>query len=160
MAVDIGAEAIYRGAVFGGDRTFINRTGRATAGGVVTSIDIWAYSDITNFRVGTFYVTNGNTFKCRDSEAIPGTITGGEKVTKVVSLAVAIDDYIGCYIDHTDKLICRDSSGFAGVWYVAGEFIDVNDEATYTLIALNAISLGGYIGAVAAVGRSFGFIFG
>ncbi len=143
MAVDIGAEAIDRSDRNGAGSTYVNKTGRATVAGTITSIDIWAQQDITGLRVGTFYTTNGNTLKCRDSEAIAGTITAGGKVTKVVSITVEIDDYIGCYF--ATGRIERDSAGFDGVWDVGSEQIDPNDEVVYGLNINWAQSLGGYI---------------
>ena len=100
---------------------------------------------------------NGNTLKCRASEAIPGSISPGSKVDKVVSLAVEIGDYLGMYAAVGN--IERDGSGFVGIWRIDEYHIDPDDEATYYIGEDDAISLGGYI-AVPALGRSFGFIIG
>jgi len=145
MAVDIGYEAINRAGGSGEEVTYVAKGSPATIAGVITSIDIWADEDITGLIVGSFYTTNGNTLKCRDSEAIAGTITAGSKVTKVVSIAVEIGDYIGCYF--TGGSIERDISGYSDIWAVAAEYIDPDDEAVYSLLSDDAISLGGYIGA-------------
>ena len=159
MTVDIGVEAINRSSLEGFGKTIINRGATASEAGNVTSIDIYVRldKDITGLIVGIFYATNGNTLKCRSAQAIAGTITGGSKVSKVVSLSVEIGDYIGCYF--TGGELERDRSGYAGYWTKTGEYIDVDDEATYSLLSGDAISLGGYL-AVAAAGRSFGFIIG
>ncbi|MBA7559942.1 hypothetical protein ES708_01560 [subsurface metagenome] len=157
MAVDIGAEAIDRAASLPCNFTIINKTHPASSNGTVTSIDIWARMDITGLKIGAFYATNGNTLKCRASEAIAGTITAGSKVTKAVSLTVITGDYIGCYF--TNGELEGDSGVPPGLWYVEGEYIDPNDEATYTFLAGYVGSLGGYF-EVPAVGRSFGFIIG
>lgn len=145
MAVDIGEEAIDRPTDITHDRTVINKGNPASVRGEVNSIDIWCpgFPDITGLIVGTFYTTNENTLKCRDSEAIPGAITGGSKVTKAVSIAVEIGDYIGAY--YTAGMIENSISGYGGRWNVAGEFIDPNDETEYSLDAGYGISLGGYI---------------
>ena len=143
MAVDIGAEATERGALSSADKTLINKEHPATVAGEITSIDIWAQSDITGLRVGTFYLTNGNTLKCRDSEAIAGTIAEGSKVNKEVTIAVEIGDYIGCF--YTGGEIFRDSAGYAGLWDSAGEHIDPDDEDDYSFASGDCISLGGYI---------------
>jgi len=159
MAVDIGEEAINRGSTCGDEKTIINKGNPASVAGEVTSIDIWALSgwDITGLRVGTFYRTNGNTLKCRDSESIAGTITAGSKVNKAVSLEVQVGDFIGCY--YVGGKIELDGVGGGGWWYFNGEAIDPDDEETYVYYENYAMSLGGYITAVAA-GRSFGFIIG
>lgn len=141
MAVDIGAEAIDRGTYITSHWTIIAKTNPAAEAGTITSIEIWARTDITGLRVGTFYTTNGNTLKCRDSEAIAGTITAGSKVTKPVSLAVEIGDYIGCY--YTGGTLEVDEYGYPGKWHVANEYIDPGDEAEYTYFD-DEISLGGY----------------
>lgn len=145
MAVDIGTEAIDRTTEWGAGRTFINKDTPATVAGTITSIDIWAKAgyDITGLRVGSFYTTNGDTLKCRASQAIEGTITAGSKVTKAVSIAVEIGDYIGCFF--SVGFIELSTSGFAGVWQKAGEYIDPDDEAEYTFYSGDAVSLGGYI---------------
>jgi len=142
-AVDIGAEATDRATFFNPARTVIGKDHPATVAGITTSIDIWAYSNMTSVIVGTFYTTNGDTLKCRASQAIEGTITAGSKVTKAVSIAVEIGDYIGCY--WVGGAIEADLSGFAGFWYVTGEYIDPGDEAEYAVLSGDAISLGGYI---------------
>lgn len=154
MAVDIGAEATDRPSQWQPLYTTINKAHPATANGTITSIDVWAQANITGLRVGIFYATNGNTFKCRSSVAIAGTITAGSKVTKVVSLAVLIGDYIGCYF--ATGWIERDLTGYLGFWQVSGEYIDVNDETEYTLLPDDEVSLGGYFAVVGWTGKISG----
>ena len=139
--ITIGAEAIDRSGTGSPGYTRVNKEGPASASGTITSIDIWANENITGLRVGTFYSTNGNTLKCRASQAIAGTITAGSKVTKAVSLAVEIGDYIGAY--WTGGKIDYAAEGFAGQWLKNGEFIDPGDEEVYGLNAGDAASLGG-----------------
>jgi len=143
MAVDIGAEAINRDSNAGLGWTNINKDHPATIAGIITSIDIWAFEDITGLRVGTFYTTNGSTLKCRDSEDIAGIITAGSKVTKAVSIAVEIGDYIGMY--NTGGYVESDTEGYAGRWYASADYLDPGDEAAYGFADDDAISLGGYI---------------
>lgn len=156
MPVDIGMEAIDRASGIGAVNTIINREKVAEIGGVITSIEIWAYQDITGLRVGTFYLVSGNTYKCRASQAIAGTITAGSKVTKAVSIAVEIGDLLGCYIPV--GYVKYDSAGFAGTWLTSGEHIDPDDEASYTLYAGDALSLGGYIGVAGWTGEIAGVV--
>lgn len=143
MAVDIGVEAINRTSAASANYTRIHREGPAAVAGTITSIEIWAFANITGLRVGTFYTTNGDTLKCRDSEAIAGTITAGSKVTKAVTIAVEIGDYLGLYF--TGGNIESSPSGYAGWWHKEGEHIDPNDEADYTPAEDGTFSLGGYI---------------
>ncbi len=149
MAVDIGSEAINRSYTRMGGLTYIMKEHPATAAGEITSVDIWANTNITSLRVGTFYVLSGNTLKCRDSEAISGVITAGSKTTKTVSIAVEIGDFLGCFF--VGGYIARTDSGYAGLQYISGEYIDPNDEAIYNTWANNTISLGGYISEAASL---------
>ncbi|GAH53060.1 unnamed protein product, partial [marine sediment metagenome] len=123
--------------------TLINKEHPATKAGTITSIDIWASTNITGLIVGTFYTRNGNTLKCRASQAIEGTITAGDLVNKVVSIAAEIGDYIGFYA--TNGFIEADLAGYAGVWLKVGEYIDPDDEEDYTFSAGIGFSLGGYL---------------
>ncbi len=146
MAVDIGCEAIDRISYTTYNRTIILKDNPASIGGTITSIDLWAHGDCSGLIVGTFYTTNGNTLKCRDSEAIPGVITAGLKVTKVVSITVEVGDYVGFY--ETLGSLDYEVAG-TGVWDKTGEFIDPGDEENYTSRTDRAFSLGGYIGVAA-----------
>jgi len=154
MAVDIGIEAIDQDINLNFGYTAVNKNTPATSAGTITSIEIWALEDIAGLRVGTFYTTNGDTLKCRDSEAIAGTITAGSKVTKAVSIAVEIGDYIGAY--WASGRIERASEGYAGAWLYIGEAIDPDDEAEYVFWEGDAISLGGYIGVPGWTGKISG----
>jgi len=157
MAVDIGVDVANFGGTCVSSRTHVNKDHPAESAGTIGSIEIWADSDITGLIVGTFYTTNGNTLKCRASQAIPGTITAGSKVEKPVSIAVEIGDYIGCYF--TGGSLDRELFIYAGRWEVSAQEIDPGDEAVYNLNADQAMALGGYFEEVAK-GRSFGFIMG
>ncbi len=148
MAVDIGSDAVNRPSITGTNDTFINKTKPASIDGAINSIEIWAASNITGLIVGTFYTTNGNTLKCRDSEAIAGTITAGSKVTKAVSITVETGDYIGCHFSGGNVRLSIQF--FSGLWEVDGEYIDPDDEAAYDLNAGWTMSLGGYIEAAVA----------
>ncbi len=143
----IGTEAIDRGSYMPPDYTVIGKDNPANATGTITSVEIWAYSELAGVVVGTFYTTNGNTLKCRDSEAIPGLITPGSKQTKTVSITVVTGDYIGMY--YTGGAVERDTNGYADLWTLKEEQIDPGDEATYALWKGQAISLYG-IGEQAA----------
>jgi len=157
MAVDIGVEAENRAIEKAAGHTYINKGGQASKAGNVVSVDIWCDTDLSGVKVGTFYATNGTTFKCRAGQSIAGTITAGSSVNKVVSLDVEIGDYIGLY--YSGGKIEQDYRGQADIWEIAGDYADTDDEAVYAVKSGDAVSLGGYI-SVAAAGRSFGFIIG
>ncbi|GAI80200.1 unnamed protein product, partial [marine sediment metagenome] len=79
---------------------------------------------------------------CRDSVLIGDVEAGAERTFTELSITVVAGDYIGCYF--TAGQIEADFVGFAGVWGIAGEYIDPDDETEYTLAAGDAISLYGY----------------
>jgi len=143
MAVDIGVEATDRTTYSSLGNTRINMAAAASIAGIDTSIDIWAEEDITGLKIGIFYTTGVNTLKCRSATTIAGTITAGSKVNKVVSLAVEVGDYIGCYF--SEGRIERSSSGYAGIWQVSEDYCNVDDEVIYPTLEEDAVSLGGYI---------------
>ncbi|GAI25945.1 unnamed protein product, partial [marine sediment metagenome] len=53
MAVDIGSEALGRSSNFTYGYTIINKDTPAIINGTITSIDVWAGTTITGFRIGT-----------------------------------------------------------------------------------------------------------
>lgn len=130
-AIDIGTPAIYQGA--GGAATFtnINLGNPANLKGKITSVEVWALTDLTGFRVGIFYLVSGVTYKCRSSATI-GNVTSGSKQTFPVSLVVEIGDFIGAY--WASGAIERGDSGGSRA-YVAGEYLDPDDQAAYTVDA-------------------------
>jgi len=122
--------------------TLINKGVTATGTGTITSIEIWANTDMTGVEVATFYVVSGDNLSTRDNEAIAGTITAGSKVTKVVDLDVVTGDYIGIY--YSGGRIELENTG-TGVWLKAGDNIPA-DNVEFTPIADAKIALHG-IGA-------------
>jgi len=131
--IDIGSAAVDRPATGGGGYTIILKDNPANASGRINTIEIWANTNMTGVRVGTFYLVSGTTYKCRDSVEI-GNVTAGSKQTfPGLDLAVQIGDYLGFY--SSGGLIEASGSGGAGQYYVGGEHIDPDDQATYTWMA-------------------------
>ncbi len=146
--IDVGAYPINRSTYYLSGVTLVNKENPANAVGTLHSVKVFAHSNITGLRVGTFYAINGNTLKCRDSVLI-GDVEGGAERTFIedsegapLAITVVEGDYIGCYFTGGD--IDEDSSGFSGLSSESGEHIDPGDEATYILYAGRAISLYGY----------------
>ena len=144
--IDMGMPAINRSNVFGIDFTLINIEDIANESGTITSVEIWADSQIANCKVAIFY-GSGATLSTRDYEVI-GTVAAGSKQTFTVDLDVEAGDIIGMF--YTSGGVERDVSGFAGVYYVNSDQIPCTDY-TFSLLAGNAISLKG-IGATVVVG--------
>jgi len=138
--IDIGSAAIDRASTATLTFTLIDLANPANFWGKITSIEVWAASNMTALRVGTFYLVSGTTYKCRASATI-GDVTAGSKQTFPVSIAVHDGDFIGCYF--AAGTIERDTTGGSGIMYFSGESIDAGDEESYTSLAEHAISLYG-----------------
>ncbi|MBA7599357.1 hypothetical protein ES703_06389 [subsurface metagenome] len=138
--IDIGAPAIERELYTTPDFTRISKTNPANASGMLHTIEVYAFLNMTGLRVGTFYATNGSTFKCRDSVLIGDVEAGAVRTFTGLSIAVEAGDYIGCFSPSGGI-----QSGVGeGWWYVTGEFIDPDDETAYTFYGDRALSLYGY----------------
>ncbi len=122
--IDIGCPAINRATSLTGVRTAINKGNPANAAGTITTVEVWAYIDMTLAEVAIFYRPNPGSypdkFTTRDWEAI-GTVYGGAKRTFTVDLDVQVGDYIG--IKWQSGAIERDTSGGDGVWYESSDKI-------------------------------------
>lgn len=142
MSIEIGQPAISRqDGVF--TRTQINKGGTATATGTITSIEVYATDDLTDFVVGIFYTTNGDTLKCRSAYTI-GAVTGGSKQTFPLdpAMAVVTGDYLGHY---ATARVEKHPSGYSGVWYGGSgdDHCVVDDETAYSTLAGDATSVFG-----------------
>jgi len=139
-AIDVGAAAINRGSTFGDNRTILNAENPADGDGSITTVEVWASTDITNFKVGLVYLVSGTTYKCRDSEVV-GNVTSGSKNTfSGLDIDVAVGDFIGGYLPGGSTLE-RDLSGYAGSYYHSSDYMDPNDSTSYYLVAGDAVSL-------------------
>lgn len=137
--IDIGTAAIDRGSALYYSRTFVNQDNPANASGSITSVEIWAYTDITNCEVAIFYVVSGNNLSTRDTEFI-GTVTAGSKQTFEVNLDVEVGDYIGIWVPAGS--IEYDNTGGGGMWRNEEDQIPCTN-VTFTSYADYAISLYG-----------------
>jgi len=110
--IDIGSAAIDGDGVEYINHTKISNINPANATGTITSIEIWANSNLSNVEVATFINSTSNTFSTRDYETI-GSVTAGSKQTFTVDLDVGTGDYIGLY---GAGAIERTGTG-GGLWY-------------------------------------------
>ncbi|MBA7585690.1 hypothetical protein ES708_27678 [subsurface metagenome] len=141
IPIDIGADAIDRASYVAVGYTIIDKNNPANASGILHTVKVYAYLSLSGLRVGTFYTTDGNKLKCRDSELIGYVENKAVRTFTGLSIAVEAGDYIGCY--YTAGNIERDTEGFLGIWGRYGESIDPGDQATYTFYAGDAMSLYG-----------------
>lgn len=154
VILDVGSAAIDRAST---GNEIIGRIDLANAAdytGFITSVQIWAASNITGMRVGTFYLVSGTTYTCRDSVTIGAVTAGSLQTFGGLNLSVVVGDLIGCYF--ATGSIELSTSGGSGIKAVAGEFIDPGDSTDYgATIADRAISLfavgtgiSGYAGSI------------
>lgn len=98
-AIDIGPGATDGETYFGSmPRTIISAGNPANADGILDTVEIWAYSALSNVKVGTFYYVSGSyVYACRDS-AVIGSVTAGSKQTfSGLSIQVHTGDLLGLY---------------------------------------------------------------
>ncbi|GAH34944.1 unnamed protein product [marine sediment metagenome] len=138
MAIDIGPGAIDRAASYG-SLTFIAKDNPANATGTITSVEIWAETDLSDVEVATFYEVSPSYYSTRSTVAI-GSVTAGSKQTFPISLDVQEGDLIGIYF--SAGTIERDSSGYIGIWYKSGDKIPCENQI-FSSMAGWAISLYG-----------------
>jgi len=96
VPIYIGNEAIsrlYNGAT---SYTLIEKINPANETGKITSVEIWARSNLTGCKVGIFYLVSGNLYSTRDWVNI-GLVTAGSKQSFPTDLNVEIGDFIGIY---------------------------------------------------------------
>lgn len=139
--IDIGSPAISRFFSLLAGFTDIVKDNPANASGTINTVEIYADVNMAGTRVGTFYTTDGNTLKCRDSAVIGNVAAGAKRTFSGLSINVQTGDYIGTYYD-TGR-IHNSLAGFDGVWVQSGEHIDPGDETAYGFNAGWTLSLGG-----------------
>ncbi len=139
--IDVGPAVIDRGAYGNYGNTMFDVDNPANATGTITSITVWANTNIVGLRVGTFYLSSGTTYICRDSEACGNITAGSAQTVSNLTINVSAGDYIGCYF--ASGRIEHDTSGYGGTYQVTGEYIDPGDSASYTAYAGDASSLNG-----------------
>ena len=116
-AIDIGSAAIVRTRKGPTTSTYIFKTNPANETGKITSIEIYAYTTMSNVEVATFFNVSGNNFTTRDTHSI-GTVTAGAKRTFVVNMDVHKGDYLGFHM--TAGAFYHDTTGGLGYWFYSG----------------------------------------
>ncbi|AGG07987.1 hypothetical protein B1778_04370 [Dehalococcoides mccartyi] len=137
--IDIGPGATNRGTNRSALVTFVDLNNPANDTGVINSVEVWGYNNITGFKIGTFS-GSGTSYNDRDYATI-GSVTGGSKQTFTgLSIDVVTSDFLGCYF--SDGAIERDSSGYLGVYTYSGDAFGSSSH-TYTILDGDAISIYG-----------------
>ncbi|MDD5086627.1 MAG: GLUG motif-containing protein, partial [Candidatus Nanoarchaeia archaeon] len=136
--IDVGNEAIDREWSDSSDVTIIDINNPANGTGKITSVEIWAGTQITGCQVATFYNVSENHFSTRDYETVnngngEGVVLAGSKQIFEVDLDVEEGDYIGVYWN--EGTIDYDAwDGSDGIWYKSSDNIPcTNAEFTENL---------------------------
>ncbi len=119
-AISVGGEAIDRGNSAGAGYTRIDMNNPASGTGKITSIEIWAYTDLSSMEIGIFYIVAGNNLTTRSNITIGNVISGSKQIfTKDsedndINMDIVEGDVIGGFWSVGN--IESDTSG-AGMWY-------------------------------------------
>jgi len=152
VGIDMGPEAIDRGSTIGSGYTRIMKDNPANADGKITTVELWANSDLSGCIVATFFVVSGNILSARDNHVI-GNVTAGSKQTfSELDITVKKGDYIGLY--YSGGNMERDGSGFAGLWGKSGDYTSSSD-ITYSTAAGDTESIKGIGASIEAVNSFF-----
>jgi hypothetical protein len=122
LASDVGAAVIDRSGTWTGSKTYIYTGATCPSTMTVTSVEIWAETNMTDVKVGSFYLNGGN-YTARNSTTL-GTVTAGSKQTFTgLSFAMNTDDVLGIYF--TGGALERNDDG-GGAYYVGDGFTGNN----------------------------------
>lgn len=165
MAIDIGSVPGDWVSYLTAGYTAIEKSNPANEDGTITAVQFWVHTNIVGLRVGTFYTTNGDTLKCRDSATLGDFAAGEHEATEdsgaaPLAIEVKTGDYIGLYWPDTGAVKLLTTGGAVGIWNIpAEEHIDPGDEAAYSYAAGYQLALGG-TGVTTALGKSRGHVIG
>ena len=115
--ITLGSDATDRAGAHA-TATIICEESPASTAVLITSVSIWANTNLSGCIVATFYNTGGNNFTARDSHSI-GTVTAGSKRTFSVNLIALAGDYIGIYFSGGQIDIA--TGGGQGLWLGSGD---------------------------------------
>jgi hypothetical protein len=153
VAIDIGYDAINRSSTSNPGNTVVLRGGQAaTASGVIETIKIYPYNNLSYLRVGAFSIS-GYTCTCRDYAYIGSVSGGAQRTYSGLSIDVVVGDFIGLYWEagYVDAVY-----GSWGSFYKAGNQMEAG--AQVFAVLNHIISLEGYI--VGPSATSWGGIIG
>ncbi|MFA5377837.1 MAG: PKD domain-containing protein [Dehalococcoidia bacterium] len=138
-ALDVGAEAVTGSASPTAGYTDISLTNPLNASGQLSSIEVWAMTNCTGLKVGTFYNSGTGQYTCRSVVEL-GNVTSGSKQTYTtdassnpISLTGVAGDYIGYHIDTGTWAY---NTGGTGLYYKSGDQCVAGQSSTgWTLLA-------------------------
>jgi len=142
LSADIGDEAIDRDGDDTG-YTDVNIGNPCNVNGEITSIEIWALTNLVGCKVASFYIVSrsgNNAYLATRDYVVIGAVTAGSKQTFPVNLLIRKGDYIGYWADSGD--IEYSYADNAGVWSVQNDSIPCSNKL-FTYYVGDAISVKG-----------------
>ena len=128
-ALDMGAACILRSGALSTGYTRLGATNPANGNGTLTKACIYVATNTSGIKIGSFYNTSSNNWKCRDVETI-GSLAAGKHENIVISLDVQTNDRLGIWLDSGS--IERGQEGdCVGSRYANGDVITVDTETNF-----------------------------
>jgi len=139
--ITMGDTAINRATTYPATFTYLCfgglSAGRANATGRITSVEIWANTNMTGCKVGSFRYTDSGKFVCRDYTTI-GAVTSGSNQTFDVDFEVVYQDTLGIYFATGD--IEADTTGGLHLIAKAGDQFDTPEWTLDDFYGLDSVS--------------------
>ncbi len=117
--IDIGGDAIGRPVAAGALFTDLIMDNAADGDGTIDAIEVWAATNLTGFKVGTFFLISGTTYECRDLESIGNVTSGSKQTITPLTMDVTTNDLLAAY--WATGTVERTQSGFAGLRWPGGQ---------------------------------------
>ena len=149
-AISVGPAAENRAAAAPANFTHLDLGNAADGSGTIDTVTVYAATNMTNAKIGIFYLVSGTTYKCRSSYTA-GSLAAGLNTLTGLSLAINSGDFIGMYWGASGTLDRTDTGGTSA--NVAGDYADVDDQASYST-GTRIYSIHG-AGTTTAVGNPF-----
>ena len=128
--ISIGPASIDRSTVRSGGTTDINYTNPANLSGTIKLIQVYSAEAIEGLKAGIFYLVSGAIFHCR-SAALLGNVPANTQKIFTTELPVQKGDYLGYYWNADTGQIEFDNLDGVGLYYISGDYVAVDSEATY-----------------------------
>lgn len=146
--IDVGSAAVDRFSTLGAKttQTIIDYNNAANATGSIDTIETYwgAVGAGNSIKAGTFADGGSYAMTCRDAEVI-GAVAAGLNSDTGLDITINSGDYIG--VDERNGIdgcnLDRAISGFSGVLYAAGQYCDPTDNATFSILSGDCLSLYG-----------------
>lgn len=150
----VGRPAIDRTSSGYADYTMVNQGLVANDSGIIDTVGIWSWSNLTSCKVIIFSQVDATHLTARSFASLAEVVSGAERIFKVdsagkpLSLNIVAGDLIGVYA--LTGLIRRATSGFDNVLYLAGDQSACSNKA-FSAFSEDCISIYG-TGTTVAVG--------